>query len=294
MDRSASLAEQRVAILGMGLMGGSLALALRGRMAAVYGCDPDPQVCSMATQRQIVDRCVQDPAEILPQVGMVILAAPVRAILQIINELPDIQPAGSVVLDLGSTKAQICAAMSALPAPFEAVGGHPICGKEHGTLVNAQADLYLNAAFVLTELSNTTERARRLVLELLKQVGAYPIWLDDEAHDRWVASTSHLPYLAANALAAITPREATPLIGPGFRSTARLAASPRRMMLDILVSNKSNILPNLSLYRRQLETLEQLLEQGEEAALLELLEQGAGRYESLLTVDSSADAGRAG
>lgn len=294
MDREASLTEQRVAILGMGLMGGSLALALRGRVGALYGCDPDAQVCSLAIERQVVERCVQNAAAILPQVDIVILAAPVRAILQQIEELPHLMPGGAVVFDLGSTKSQICLAMTTLPAMFEAVGGHPICGKELGSLENAQADLYANAPFVLVALPNTTGRARQLVLQIVNHIRACPVWLDAETHDRWVAATSHLPYLAANALEAVTPDEAAALVGPGFRSTTRLAASPRRMMLDILLSNDSNILADLRLYRQQLERLEHSIAQGDEADLLELLEEGASQYTSMITANPSAGAGKAG
>lgn len=276
------LADCRVAILGLGLMGGSLALALAGRCKALLGIDPDPLARALAEQGRIVQFCAADPGELLPQADLVVLAAPVRAIIALINELPRLHPGGAVVLDLGSTKQEIAAALQALPERFEPIGGHPMCGKEYSTLVHAEAALYHGAPFALTQLENTTDRARQVALELVEAVGASPVWLDAATHDRLVAATSHLPYLAANALAFTTPFEAAALTGPGFRSTARLAATSRRMMMDILITNQENILAELRRYRQHLERLEEVLALGDFATLDELLGQGAYRYETLL------------
>jgi prephenate dehydrogenase len=263
-------------------MGGSLALALAGKCKSLMGVDPDPIARSLAEQRAIADLISADPADLLPQADLVVLAAPVRVIVSQINDLPHLHPGSAVVLDLGSTKQEISAAMQSLPERFDPVGGHPMCGKEYGTLVHAEASLYRNAQFILTEVENTTLRARQIVLELVNAVEAVPVWLDAGAHDRLVAATSHLPYLAANALAFTTPFEAAALTGPGFRSAARLAVTPRRMMMDILITNQENILQRLSGYRQHLERIEQALALGDFSALEDLLGQGAFRYEALI------------
>jgi prephenate dehydrogenase len=277
------LSVQRVAILGMGLMGGSLAAALRGKVARLIGIDPDPIARSVALARGLVDQAAEDPAEILPDTTLVVLAAPVRTIISLIHELPRWHPGQAVVLDLGSTKVEINAALQDLPERLAPVGGHPICGKEKGTVLNAEARLYQNAPFILTNLTNSTDQARSLVEQLAIAVGARPIWMDPETHDRWAAATSHFPYLIANLLAYCTPLEAYPLIGPGFRSTARLAPSPTGMMLDILATNQSNVLASLESFRNRLETLEQALISSDFDLLKDFLLEGAAQYEALIS-----------
>jgi prephenate dehydrogenase len=260
------LAHIRVAVLGLGLMGGSLGLALQGRCQAVLGYDPDPDARALARQLGAVDRAVADPAAILPEAGLVILAAPVRAILEWINRLPELHPGNPMVLDLGSTKRMVCQALESLPARFEPVGGHPMCGKETAGIAFADKSLYKDASFIFVELANSTPRARRLAAALAAAIEAHPVWLKAITHDRWTASTSHVPYLVASALAAATPEEASLLVGPGFRSTTRLAGSDTAMMMDILSTNREPILAALQGVRTQIEQIEALLTGEDEAA----------------------------
>lgn len=277
-----SLARKQVAILGLGLMGGSLALALRGKCAALLGIDPDHRVIQYALERRIVDRGAAHPAELLSQADLIVLAAPVRAILNILRSLPELHPNPAVVLDLGSTKVEIAAALAGLPERFEAVAGHPFCGKETSSIEHAEAGLYQSAPFVLVELPNSTPRACEVSVELVQAIGARPLWLDAETHDRWAAATSHLPYLLANALAAVTPPEAALLVGPGFRSTSRLAPSSQQMMVDILSTNRQNVLSSLGALKSRLEALERALADPDEAALKYLLDDGAEQYRKLI------------
>ena len=180
-----------------------------------------------------------------------------------------------MLIDLGSTKREITTAMQALPERFDPIGGHPMCGKETSGLENADPHLYQGAPFALVALARTTDNARACALELVGLLGAHPLWLDPTTHDAWVAATSHLPYLAANALAFTTPTGAAPMAGPGFKSTTRLALSPSSIMLDVLKTNRENILAALRRYRTHLERLEDLLSQAEFTPLAELLDQGA-------------------
>src|SRR5512142_2192162 len=133
------LSETRVAILGLGLMGGSLALALRGRCAELIGIDPDPAVLDLASRWRLVDRLDAQPARLLPEADVVVLAAPVRAILRLLADLPAAHPGAPVVLDLGSTKGDVLRAMDGLPGRFDPIGGHPMCGKERSSLREAEA-----------------------------------------------------------------------------------------------------------------------------------------------------------
>jgi len=273
-----------VAILGLGLMGGSLALALRGKVGRLIGIDPHPPTLELAAQMQLADDLSATPEGVLSQADLVILAAPVRAILQLIEALPGLHPGAAVVIDLGSTKQDILQRMARLPERFEPLGGHPMCGKERSSLAEAEAILYQGAPFAFVPLPRTTARARAAAEALAGAVGARPLWLDEWAHDRWVAATSHLPYLLASALAACTPPEAAPLAGPGFRSTTRLASQPSGLMLDILATNRKNVLCALRRVHARLDLFEQLLEAEDYAALQGLLEEGALRRDYFLSI----------
>jgi prephenate dehydrogenase len=273
-----------VAILGLGLMGGSLALALRGKVGRLIGIDPHPPTLELAARLQLADDLSATPEGVLSQADLVILAAPVRAILQLIEALPGLHPGAAVVIDLGSTKQDILQRMARLPERFEPLGGHPMCGKERSSLAEAEVTLYQGAPFAFVPLPRTTPRARAAAEALAGAVGARPLWLDEWAHDRWVAATSHLPYLLASALAACTPPEAAPLAGPGFRSTTRLASQPSGLMLDILATNRKNVLCALRRVHARLDLFEQLLEAEDYAALQGLLEEGALRRDYFLSI----------
>ena len=156
-----------------------------------------------------------------------------------------------------------------------------MCGKEFGSLRNADPAIYRSAPFVLTRLGNSSNQALALVEEFVHALDARPVWLEAEVHDRWVAATSHLPYLLANALALSVPEEAAPVVGPGFRSTARLAPSSRQMMLDVLKTNRGNILESLEALEARLEALKEALQTGDFLQLEYLLAQGAEQYAAL-------------
>lgn len=276
------LSGTHLAIVGLGLMGGSLAMALKDRCAAVYGVDPDPEVVTQAIGREMVKAASTSPGKILPEADAIILAAPVGAILELIHALPELHAGPAIVLDLGSTKVQIVQAMKSLPRRFDPVGGHPMCGKEKSGLAYAESSLFEASSFVFTPLERSSERARAFCRQLAAAVGARDVWIDPDTHDRWVAATSHFPYLLASGLAASTPAEVAPLVGPGFRSTTRLAASSPQMMRDILATNRENVLAVFSGFKQHLERLEELLKRGDYGELEILLSQGAERQRQLV------------
>ena len=267
---------------GLGADGRLAGAGLQGRCAALLGIDPDAQVAAQALAQNIVDEASSDPASLLPQAEVVILAAPVNAILADYAGFARPTPRPGHRLDLGSTKAQICQAMQRLPERFDPLGGHPMCGKEQGGLDNADARLFEGAAFAFTPLQRTSTRAKACALELAWLVGAHPLWLEASSHDAWAAATSHLPYLLSNALACTTPPECAPLAGPGYRSTTRLAVTPVEMMLDVLLTNQANVLAALRRYRAHLERMDEALERGDGAALRSLLTAGAARQLDIL------------
>jgi prephenate dehydrogenase len=282
MSEADFLSSSRIAILGLGLMGGSLALALRGRCQALLGCDTNEETLTLAEQIDTFDRLSANPADILPDAEVVILAAPLDAILRLIVEIPSLHPGSAIVLDLGSTKAQVCQALTGLPERFDPLGGHPMCGKETVGLENADANIYQEATFAFTELERTSEGAREFANQLAQAIGSRPLWIDADTHDRWSAAVSHLPYLVATALSAATPPQSASLVGPGFRSTTRVAATPASIMVDVLRTNQGNILENLERFRVEIDKLEELVARNDFITLNLRLDQIAERQQMLI------------
>lgn len=280
-----NLAQARVAVVGLGLMGGSLALALRGGCQALWGVDNDPAALAFACQRGIIDDAT-DLAGAL-RADVLVLAAPVRAILAQLEQLAG-GPAPDhplLVLDLGSTKTEIAAAMHALPAGFAPLGGHPMCGKEVSGVAHAEAALFRDKVFVLTRLERTPDWALGLARQIVQAVGARPLELDPERHDQLAAAASHLPYLAAAVLVraaeGLGDDQVWQIAASGFRDTSRLAASDVTMMTDILLTNRQAITRALERYQAELGALMALLESGDPAALAAFLTAPAERRRGL-------------
>ena len=187
-------------------------------------------------------------------------------------------------MDLGSTKKKIIAAMDELPEAIEAIGGHPLCGRETPGLTYATADLYCDQAFVLCRSRRSTPTAERLALEVIKAIGARPWFLSAERHDSLVAAISHMPYLAAATLARLAGERAEKddqlwrASASGFRDTSRLAGTEVQLMLDILLTNKNEILKIVELYQRQLGDFKDILSDENESALFEWLEEARNHY----------------
>src|SRR3990172_3188859 len=276
-----NLAESRIAIIGLGLMGGSLALGLRGKCAALYGIDPHPATLELALSQHIVDYADSDPARLLPEVDLVILSAPVPAILTLLEQLPAFTSNPCIVMDMGSTKKLIVESMSRLPERFDPIGGHPICGKEKLSLANAERTLYYAAPFLLTPLERTSARAMSAANQIIEAVGAKAKILDAVEHDRILASTSHLPFLLASALALATPRDVASFVGPGFKSTSRLAGTSSSMMLGVLQSNRENVLNALSEIQEQLAEIKTALMSNDDSKLESILNEAQKKYQSL-------------
>ena len=264
------LTDLRVTIVGLGLMGGSLALALRSRVGHLTAVDVDAETRRQARTSNVVDRVNGSLADGVQGADAVILAAPVGVILEQIKALPRLRPDGCFVLDTGSTKAQICQALSALPPEFEAMGGHPMCGKETAGLAAAEADLYRDQTFVLCRTERTTADGEALALALVEAAGGRPRFLAPDEHDEVVALVSHLPYFVAALLmeqataAARENDDVWPVSASGFRDTSRLSGTRARMLRDVVLTNRPAILAELRRYRGHLDDLVALLDAGDE------------------------------
>jgi prephenate dehydrogenase len=287
MEDDFSLRDSTIGIVGLGLMGGSLAMSLKGKCARIIGFESHLPTIESALSLGIVDQASAFPSPFQGEglgvrVNVLILATPVPSILTLLDQLRTVNYQLPItILDLGSTKREITEAMSDLPANFDPIGGHPICGKEKLGLENAHADLYKDAPFIVTPLERTTTRARRITRELIAAIGARPVEMTAEKHDRVFASTSHLPFLIASSLSRSTPHDFSPFIGPGFLSTSRLAATPSGMMMGILKSNRDNVLEAIRSFQTSLKEIESALEGEAYAELEDLLDQSRSNHQSI-------------
>ena len=277
MSPPKKLADIRIAIVGLGLMGGSLAGALRGQCRAVVGVARRAQTVDAALAQGLIDRGVTDLASGVRQADVVILATPVRVILQQLAEIGPLLPQGCLLIDLGSTKARIVGEMARLPAHVQPLGGHPMCGKEVSGVEAADPALFRGRTFILSPLPRTLETTLALGRALVQAVGAQPLVLEPERQDRLVATVSHLPYLLACALVATADATtsadpaAWEVVAGGFRDTSRVAGSDVTMMLDILLTNQDKVLTALSTCQEQLRALARLVEAGDEGDLRDAL-----------------------
>jgi prephenate dehydrogenase len=291
------LKDARVAIVGLGLMGGSLAGALKSRGACreIWGVARRKETIEEALRRGFINEGTCNLAEGVQQTDLIVLATPVRTILELLPKIGSLASAGCLLMDLGSTKTRVVEVMEALPAYLQAIGGHPMCGKEASGVEAAEANLYEGATFVLTPLrqssgqalQRTSSEALTLAQELVEAVGARPLLMDAECHDHLVAAISHLPYLLSVGLVATAEEVAAEdtliweLAASGFRDTSRLAASDVTMMLDILLTNRQTVGEMLSRFAHQLDAIAHLLEMDGEEGLRSLMEGVRKRREEM-------------
>ncbi len=268
-----ALSDCRVVVIGLGLMGGSIAGALRGRCRTVVGVARRPEILVQAYDRDLIDEGTAEVSSALPTADVVILATPVRTIMYQLGEIGSLLPEGCLVMDIGSTKAQIVSEMRRLPAHVQPLGGHPMCGKEISGIDAADPSLYHDCTFILTPLERTGSEALLLGRSIVAAIGARALILDPVRQDRLAATLSHLPYLLACALVrtadATTSRDpaAWEIVAGGFRDTTRIAGSDVTMMLDILSTNRQAVLEAAAAFRNAFDELVGLVSEADELRL---------------------------
>lgn len=278
---------ERAAIVGVGLIGGSLALAARaaGLIGEVVGLGRSAANLDVALARGIIDRAVRDPAALGP-VDLVVLAVPVRSSGRMVQALlPHLRP-GTVVTDVGSVKGEVVAQCeAALPADRPFVGGHPIAGSERAGAGAADPALFRGATCILTPTARTDAAALAAVHGLWEGVGARVSQMTPAAHDRALAWVSHLPHVVAYALVgALAGADGglAALAGGSWRDATRVAASPAELWRDIFLANADAVLAATDAFSAEVARLRAALAAGDEAALLAILERavaarGAGQ-----------------
>jgi prephenate dehydrogenase len=248
-----------VAVLGVGLIGGSIGLAVKRRLGAgVAGFDPDPARLVRARDLGAVDRAADSVAAAVDGAEVVFCAAPVGALHALVAQALDASADEATITDVGSTKRELVATVGAGDGAQRFIGGHPLAGAETAGVENARPDLFEGARWYLTPTERSSgmlyDRLQRMIAEL----GARPQAIDAETHDRVMAAVSHLPHVLANVLVQeaaaelAAESERLPEVGPSFRDTTRVAGANPAIWGDILSANREAVVSGIEAIRARL------------------------------------------
>ncbi len=272
-----------VAIVGVGLIGGSIGLALRERRLAqtVIGIGRRQQRLDVARKVGAIDHGVTNLASGVSQAQLIIVATPVDTIAERVVQASAACPPASLITDAGSTKESIVAAVDAGLAARRSgpryVGSHPLAGDHRSGPEHARADLFEGRIVVITPTEHTRPAAVTEVNGFWQSLGAKVHRMTPADHDAALAITSHLPHLAAVALAAATPTDLLPYTASGWRDTTRVAGGDPAMWQAIFTANRQRVLDALELLGQTTNSLRESLEQGDNESLISILETAAKR-----------------
>ncbi len=269
-----------IGIVGLGLIGASLALAVRRRLpeTRLVGVDVDPGALALAQQRGAIDTGATT-LEPVQEADLVVIAVPPDAVVEVARQAAAAMKPHSILTDVASTKSAIVDALErVLPRHVHYVGGHPMAGAEFRGPARADASLLVGRPFLLTPTARSDGTAVEILRGLVEQLGMRPVVLTPAAHDDLVAQVSHLPYLVAAAMVNTTSEAAMGIRGPAFSDLVRVAASPVALWVQICHMNRAAIQRVLQGFRRELDDLERTL--GDRHALEPLLERSRQRAQA--------------
>jgi prephenate dehydrogenase len=268
----------RIAIIGMGLIGGSIGLALKQanlKDTVVAGASRSRESVRNAKRLGAIDE-EAGPAEYAARgAGLVIIASPIMTVPAVMQEIAPVLEPGAVVTDVCSTKAQVMRwAQEFLPESAHFVGGHPMAGKEQSGIDAADPALFHGRAWVIVPSVDAPEPAVRTVLALAQLAGAEPVFMDAQEHDSYVAAISHLPLALASALFSVAFGSAAwpelaRLASSGFRDTTRLASGSPEMSHDIVQTNRDNIVHWIDRLQQELSQLRDVIASGDSKRIAE-------------------------
>ncbi len=280
-----------LAVVGTGLIGASVALAARrAGVEDVRGYDPDEEALSGAVERGAVE-AAGSLGEAVGDVELVVVAAPVARLAASVAEV--LEASSGTVTDVGSTKGAV---VRAARSDARFIGGHPVCGSEARGPSNARAELFDGATWFLTPVAQTDPERYRTLHAFVSSVGAVPVAVDPDAHDRLVALTSHLPHALANLLVnqagatRIDGHEPLAAAGGSLRDMTRVAGANPRIWIDIFLDNAGAVRESLGEHRRRIEQLEAALESGDAGFLARWIAEASGNRRRMLA-DAYEDPG---
>lgn len=285
------MAVRSLAVVGTGLIGASVALAARrAGVDDVRGYDPDAEALAGAVERGAVDAS-SSLGDAVGDAELVVVAAPVARLAASVAEV--LEASSGTVTDVGSTKGAVVRA-AGTEARF--IGGHPVCGSEARGPANARAELFDGATWFLTPVAQTDPERYRTLHSFVSAVGAVPVAVDPDAHDRLVALTSHLPHALANLLVnqagamRIDGHEPLAAAGGSLRDMTRVAGANPRIWIDIFLDNAGAVRESLAEHRRRIEQLESALESGDAGFLARWIAEASGNRRRMLA-DAYEDPG---
>jgi len=266
----------KVAVLGVGLIGGSIGLAAKQRLGAdVAGFDPDAAILERAVERAAIDSGHGSVAEAVDGAEIVFCAAPVSALPSLVAEALRASRPEAVVTDAGSTKRELVAELAGEVAGERFIGGHPLAGAETAGVEGARADLFDGARWYLTPTQRSSGLHYDRLQRALAELGARPQAIDAETHDRLMATVSHLPHVLANVLASqaaaaaagASESERMPEVGRSFRDSTRVAGANPTIWADIFASNSAAVASEIDAVVERLREAAELMRGGESDAL---------------------------
>ena len=262
----------RVAIIGLGLIGGSLGLALKQAGESgldVVGYVRRQEVASTALSSGVVDRVETSLAKTVREADLVIIATPVLTIKDILSQIANYLVPGCIVTDTASTKLQVMKwAEEILPPAVTFIGGHPMAGKETFGIQAAAGDLFRGCTYCLIPAVKASPQALEKMTKLVKKLGAVPFPIEAQEHDNLVAAVSHLPMLVSAALVSATTRDPawdrmSKLAASGYYGLSRLASGNPEVNADICLSNREAILRWIEQFIQELDKYRQLVTVGD-------------------------------
>lgn len=276
---------RKLAVIGLGLLGGSLALAAkrRGLARSVVGTGRRAAALDYALTHECVDAVCRDPREAVAGADLVVLATPVAAMAEQVRTLAPALARGVLVTDVGSIKGGLAETLPGLlPAGVTFVGAHPMAGSHLSGVENAREDLFEGAACIVLQNADAAAVAR--VRRFWEDLGARVFLRTAQAHDAEVAWVSHAPHAAAFAFARAlqkAPKQAGELSGPGFRDFLRIARSDEALWAEILVANRTALVGPLQDVAHEFEALSRLLQTGDAAAVEKFLREARAALRAL-------------
>jgi prephenate dehydrogenase len=263
---------RRIAIVGVGLMGGSFGLAVRaaGAPARRIGIGRRQSTLDLALAYDAVDEVTLDMAEGVRSADLVVVCTPIGAMESMFKAMAAHLPDGCVVTDVASTKAHVCRiAERILPRSVRFVGSHPIAGSEKTSVEYARADLFQNAVCIVSPTRRSNPVAVRNLIDLWRAVGGHPYTLPPRRHDQVLARVSHLPHAVAAALVLLADAgKGTRYAGTGFGDTTRIASGDPVLWRDIFASNRTAVLHAIDRLERELKHFRQMMQRDDDEALL--------------------------
>ena len=277
---------KRVAIFGVGLLGGSIGLALRSIApdCRIVGYGHRLATLEQAREMTAIDELTQDPAAAARGADLLILCTPVGIFSDLLRQIAPALGKDAIVTDVGSTKRSVVRAGegSLLPNRGTFVGSHPMAGSEKRGVEFARADLFQGATCIVTPTAKTPADAVEKIESFWKLLGMKLVRLSPDDHDRLVCDISHLPHVIAAALVAMQSDDALPLAGKGFLDTTRVAGGDGGLWRDILQDNRDNVADSLRRMREKLDELLKLLDPSQRDRLSDWLDRAAARRAKLL------------